>query len=145
VVQWGLQSKRTMNWAEHCVVLQRPQVPVILVFQSVCFSSKRQKVFPPLEMVVQGLLVPGALATRQPVGMGTWHVWEGSPLAMPKLQVCSVVAGNSDGIWALAAGSGARRLDINVAPRPRSARPSRMGRIVAQSLRLRPPTRLRRI
>ena len=72
-IQWGLQSNRTMNWTEHWAVLQRPQVPVILVFQSVCFSSKRQRVLPPLEMVVQGLFVPGALATRQPAGMGTWH------------------------------------------------------------------------
>src|SRR5574339_848448 len=94
-----------MNWTEQWPELQRPQVPVILVFQSVCFSSKRQKVLPPLEMVVQGLSVPGALATRQPAGMGTWHVWEGSPLAMPKLQACSVVAGNSDGTWAWASGS----------------------------------------
>ena len=72
-IQWGLQSNRTINWTEHWAVLQRPQVPVILVFQSVCFSSKRQKVLPPLEMVVQGLFVPGALATRQPAGIGTRH------------------------------------------------------------------------
>ena len=78
-------------------MLQRPQVPVILVFQSVCFSSKRQKVFPPLEIVVQGLLVPGAFATRQPAGMGTWQWCEESPLAIPKLHDCSVVAGKSEG------------------------------------------------
>ena len=104
--QWGLQSNRTMNWTEHCAVLQRPQVPVILVFQSVCFSSKRQNVFPPFEIVVQGLLVPGAWATRQPAGIGTWQVWDGSPLAMPKLQACSVVAGNSEGICAPASDGG---------------------------------------
>ena len=41
---------------------------MILVFQSVVLSSNRQNVFPPLEMVVQGLSVPGILATRQPTG-----------------------------------------------------------------------------
>jgi hypothetical protein len=94
-------------------VLHRPQVPVIFVFQSVCFSSKRQKVFPPFEMVVHGLSVPGACATRQPAGIGTWQVCEGSPLAMPKLQACSVVAGKSDGIWATASGAGKNRADNN--------------------------------
>jgi hypothetical protein len=48
-----------MNWTEQCSVLQRPQVPVILVFQSVRFSSNRHVIFPPLEMVVHGLVVPG--------------------------------------------------------------------------------------
>ncbi len=89
-----------MNWTEQCPVLQRPHVPVIFVFQSVAFSSNRQNVLPPLEIVVQGLLVPGVLATRQPAGIGTWQCWEGSPFAMPKLQDCSVVAGKSDGAWA---------------------------------------------
>ena len=65
------QSKRTLNWTEQWSDLQRPQEPVILVFQSVALSSNRQNVFPPLEMVVQGLSVPGILATRQPVGKGT--------------------------------------------------------------------------
>jgi hypothetical protein len=49
-----------MNWTEHCAVVHRPQVPVIFVFQSVCFSSKRHNVLPPLEIVVQGFVVPGA-------------------------------------------------------------------------------------
>jgi len=89
-------------------------VPVILVFQSVCFSSKRQEVFPPFEIVVQGLFVPGILATRQPAGIGTWQCCEGSPFAMPKLQACSVVAGKSDGAWALASDSEARRLHDNM-------------------------------
>lgn len=40
------------------------------VFQSEAFSSNRQNVFPPLEIVVQGLSVPGTWATRQPVGKG---------------------------------------------------------------------------
>ena len=95
-----MQSNRTMNWTEHCAVVHRPQVPVMLVFQSVFFSSKRQTVLPPFEMVVHGLVVPGVFATRQPAGIGTWQLCEASPLAMPKLHACSVVAGNSDGIWA---------------------------------------------
>jgi hypothetical protein len=89
-----------MNWTEQCAVLQRLHVPVILVFQSVCFSSKRHNVFPPFEIVVHGLFVPGILATRQPAGIGTWQCCEGSPLVIPKLQACSVVAGKSDGTWA---------------------------------------------
>jgi hypothetical protein len=64
-------------------------------------------------MVVHGLFVPGACATRQPAGMGTWQVCEGSPLAMPKLQACSVVAGKSDGIWATASGAWKSRPDNN--------------------------------
>jgi hypothetical protein len=68
------------------------QEPVIVVFQSVAWSSNRQNVFPPLEMVVQGLSVPGTLATRQPVGKGTRQFCEASPFAIPKLQDCSVVA-----------------------------------------------------
>ena len=67
-----------------------------MVFQSVALSSNRQKVFPPLEMVVQGLLDSGILATRQPVGKGTWQLCEASPLAIPKLQDCSVVAVESE-------------------------------------------------
>ena len=42
----------------------------MLVFQSVALSSNRQNVFPPLEIVVQGLSVPGTSATRQPWGRG---------------------------------------------------------------------------
>ncbi len=95
-------------------MLQRPHVPVILVFQSVCFSSKRQRVLPPFEIVVHGLVVPGVVATRQPAGIGTWQCCEGSPFAMPKLQDCSVVAGKSDGAWALASdGEERRRPDSN--------------------------------
>jgi hypothetical protein len=121
-------------------VLQRPQVPVILVFQSVCFSSKRQKVLPPLEMVVHGLLVPGTWATRQPAGIGIWHLWEGSSLAMPKLQACSVVAGKSGGLWAAASGGGhPRRQATNTPERMKRKRVLRMLGMLPQSLRLRPP------
>ncbi len=129
-----------MNWTEQWPELQRPQVPVILVFQSVCFSSKRQNVFPPLEIVVQGLLVPGVLATRQPAGTGTWQCCDGSPFAMPKLQDCSVVAGKSDGICAAA--SPGQETDTT----RRSMRPNAemnmvrcIGRMVPQFRRLRPP------
>ena len=60
-----------MNWAEQWSDVQRVQEPVIFAFQSVALSSNLQNVSPPLEMVVQGLSVPGILATRQPEGKGT--------------------------------------------------------------------------
>ena len=110
-------------------MLQRPHVPVILVFQSVCLSSKRQDVLPPLEMVVQGLFVPGALATRQPAGIGTWHWWEGSPLDIPKLHACSVVAGKSEGIWAETSGGMGRSKAQSISP-PRRHCMTRMFGIV---------------
>ena len=66
-----------------------------MVFQSVSFSSNRQNVFPPLEIVVHGLSVPGTWATRQPVGKGTRQFCVASPFAIPKLQDCSVVASES--------------------------------------------------
>jgi hypothetical protein len=57
-----------LNRAEHCTVLQRPQVPVTRVFQSVAASSKRQVVRPPFEIFDHGLFDPGKLATTQPAG-----------------------------------------------------------------------------
>lgn len=71
-----------------------------MVFQSVAFSSNRQNRWPPFEIVVQGLVEPGAWATRQPGGNGTVQLWEGSPFAIPKLQDCSVVAVDSCISWA---------------------------------------------
>lgn len=76
---------------------------MIFVFQSVPLSSNRHKSLPPLEIVVQGLVEPGALATRQPAGNGTAQLCEGSPLPIPKLQDCSVVAVDSWTGWAEAA------------------------------------------
>jgi hypothetical protein len=53
------QSNITPNRAEHWTLLHRSQVPVILVFQSVSLSLKRQVIWPPLEILDQGLLLPG--------------------------------------------------------------------------------------
>lgn len=64
------QSTMTLKRAEHCGDLQRVQVPVIFVLQSVAFSSNRQRQLPPLEMLAQGLSEPGKLATAQPAGIG---------------------------------------------------------------------------
>ncbi|MGH7165779.1 MAG: hypothetical protein ACREIS_09690, partial [Nitrospiraceae bacterium] len=86
------QSNRTLKMAEQCSVLQRLQVPVMRVLQSVAWSSNRQVVAPPLEMVVQGFVVPGKLATTHPGGNGTEQLCLSWPLPMPKLQENSVVA-----------------------------------------------------
>jgi len=91
-----------MNCTEQFSDVQRLHEPVIFVFQLVCFSSNWQNVLPPLEIVVQGFLVPGMLATRQPSGIGTSHWCDGSPFDIPKLQDCSVVAGKSGVAWAMA-------------------------------------------
>jgi hypothetical protein len=53
------QSNITPNRAEHCTLLQRSQVPVIRVFQSVSFPLNRQVRWPPFEMLDQGLVLPG--------------------------------------------------------------------------------------
>ena len=45
--------------------------PTIRVFQSEALVSKRQTVFPALEMLLQGFFVPGKLTTLQSLGMGT--------------------------------------------------------------------------
>ncbi|MEC4669125.1 MAG: hypothetical protein VST65_06285 [Nitrospirota bacterium] len=82
----------TLKRAEHCLDRQRVHVPVILVFQSVFFSSNRQEVVPPFEMVDMGWFVPGICATAHPPGNGTSQLCWASPLAMPKLQNFSVVA-----------------------------------------------------
>lgn len=82
----------TPKRAEHCAVLQRPQVPVIRVFQSVSFSLNRQVVAPPLEILDQGRVVPGKWATTHPCRKGTTQLPLAWPLAMPKLQEDSVVA-----------------------------------------------------
>lgn len=65
------QLNMTLKRAEHCLVLHVPQVPVIVVFQSVCSSSKRHSVRPPLEILVQGSDEPGKFATVQSAGIGT--------------------------------------------------------------------------
>ena len=62
------------------------------VFQSVFFSLNWQMVAPPLEMLLQGRVVPGKWATTQPCGTGTLQLCVPSPLGMPKLQENSVVA-----------------------------------------------------
>jgi hypothetical protein len=62
------------------------------VFQSVSFSLKRHVVSPPFEMLDQGRLVPGKLATVHPWRTGTAQLCLASPLTMPKLQDDSVVA-----------------------------------------------------
>lgn len=82
----------TPKRAEQCSEVHRPQVPVMRVFQSVSFSLNRQAVAPPLEMLVQGRVVPGKWATTQPCGTGTLQLCLMSPFAMPKLQENSVVA-----------------------------------------------------
>jgi hypothetical protein len=71
---------------------QRLHEPTILVFQSEALGSNWQNVFPAFEMLVQGFFVPGKWTTLQSFGKGTSHRWAGSPLSMPKLQDCSVVA-----------------------------------------------------
>ena len=90
------------------------------VFQSVLFSSKRHKSLPPLEIVVQGLVEPGACATRQPAGNGMAQLCEGSPLPMPKLQDCSVVAVDSWIGWAEAV-SAQRKWNAVIAKRIRKS------------------------
>src|SRR5215467_16267146 len=45
---------------------------------------------------------------------------------MPKLQACSVVAGKSDGAWALASENGSRRLNNNMNQRVSNASARRM-------------------
>lgn len=82
----------TPKRAEQCSEAHRPQVPVMRVFQSVSFSLNRQVVTPPLEMLLQGRVVPGNWATTQPCGTGTPQLCLALPLAMPKLQENSVVA-----------------------------------------------------
>jgi len=61
----------TPKRAEQCSEAHRPQVPVMRVFQSVSLSLNRQVVTPPLEMLLQGRVVPGKWATTQPFGTGT--------------------------------------------------------------------------
>ena len=51
-----------------------PHVPVMRVFQSVSLSLKRHVVKPPFEIFVQGLVVPGKLATTHPEGIGIWQL-----------------------------------------------------------------------
>lgn len=84
------QSNMTENRAEQWPVLQRSQVPMIRVFQSVNLSLKRHFVFPPFEMLAHGFVVPGKCATTQPPGIGTWQLPR-CPRSMPKLQKDSVV------------------------------------------------------
>src|SRR5438094_9203716 len=86
------QSNIIPKRAEQCSEVHRPQVPVMRVFQSVSFSLNRQAVGPPLEMLIQGRVVPGKWATAQPCGTGTLQLRLASSLAMPKLQENSVVA-----------------------------------------------------
>src|SRR5207249_2076277 len=86
------QSNMPPKRAEHCSEAHRPQMPVMRVFQSVTFSLNWQVVTPPLEMLLQGRLVPGKWATTQPCGTGMLQLCLASPLAMPKLQENSVVA-----------------------------------------------------
>src|SRR5207249_11675427 len=86
------QSNMPPKRAEHCSEAHRPQMPVMRVFQSVTFSLNWQVVTPPLEMLLQGRLVPGKWATTQPCGTGTLQLCLASSLAMPKLQENSVVA-----------------------------------------------------
>jgi len=137
VGQRGLQSNRTINCTVHWAEVQRPQLPVILVFQSVDLSSKRQTVLPPLEIVVQGLSVPGVLATRQPAGIGTWQFRLVSPLPMPKLQDRSVVAGKLGVSCAMARGEVQRsHPEIRQTITTRGRR-SCMRQIVPQDFRLR--------
>jgi hypothetical protein len=89
------QSNTTANLAEQWEVAHLLHVPVIRVFQSVSLSLKRHVVEPPFEILVQGFVVPGKLATTQPEGIGIWQLWRFSFLAIPKLQVVSVVADDS--------------------------------------------------
>src|SRR5438309_11211036 len=86
------QSNMTPKRAEQCSEEHRPQVPVMRVFQSVSFSLNWHMVAPPLEMWLQGRVVPGKWATTQPCGTGTLQLCLMSPFAMPKLQENSVVA-----------------------------------------------------
>ncbi|MGH2618994.1 MAG: hypothetical protein ACRDHG_00290 [Anaerolineales bacterium] len=57
-------------------MVQRLHEPVMRVFQSVSFSLNRQEVPPPLETLVQGLVVPGKLPTTQLAGIGTWQAFD---------------------------------------------------------------------
>ena len=86
------QSNMTPKRAEHCSEAHRPHMPVMRVLQSVSFSLNWQVVTPPLEMLLQGRVVPGKWATTQPCGTGTLQLCLASSLAMPKLQENSVVA-----------------------------------------------------
>src|SRR5881296_3450342 len=86
------QSNIIPKRAEQCSEVHRPQVPVMRVFQSVSFSLNWQMVAPPLEMLLQGRVVPGKWATTQSCGTGTLQLCLISPFAMPKLQENSVVA-----------------------------------------------------
>jgi len=47
------QSKYTVNFAVHCLASHFPQEPVIRVFQSVFFGSKRQEMPPAFGMSLQ--------------------------------------------------------------------------------------------
>jgi len=89
------QSNITAKRAEQCSVLQRPQLPVMRVFQSVSASLNWHEVLPPLETFVQGFDVPGKFATTQPSGTGTRQLRLSSSFSMPKLQDDSVVAEES--------------------------------------------------
>lgn len=70
------------------------------VLQSVFASSNRHCRRPPFEIVVQGCVVPGMEATRQPCGNGTWQKRPVSPFSIVKLQDSSVVAPESS--WSCA-------------------------------------------
>jgi hypothetical protein len=48
----GEQSKRMLNLAEQCSDRQRPQNPVMVLFQSVRVSSNRHMTRPPREIVI---------------------------------------------------------------------------------------------
>ena len=67
------QSKYTVNFAVHCLASHFPQEPLIRVFQSVSFGSKRQEMPPDFSMSTQWVLVVTFVATLQAAGMATSH------------------------------------------------------------------------
>ncbi len=96
----------------------------MFVFQSVTVLSNRQFSRPPFEIVVQGCLVPGMVATRHPCGNGTWQGRPVSPFSIEKLHDNSVVAPESSISCALVSREGTRSI------KSKTKRPKAMCRIV---------------
>jgi hypothetical protein len=84
VGDWG-QSKYTVNFAVHCLAKHFEHEPVMRVFQSVSFGSKRHEMPPDFSISVQRVCVDTLVATLQDGGIGTSQFFPDMPFLIPPI------------------------------------------------------------